>query len=60
MTLDPIRDEQERQQYELEYGRDKERELERYKKAVELCITAGHLRADKFQQALEFVGKFHP
>src|SRR5947209_6948108 len=48
MALDPKRDEEERQQYELEYGRDREKELERYKKAVEMCIAGGFLRREKF------------
>jgi hypothetical protein len=58
--LDPVRDEQQRQAYELQYGYDKQREFERFKKAVEMCIAAGFLNREKLDEAIAFVGKFHP
>lgn len=57
--LDAKRDEEERQRYELQYGYDREKELEQYKKAVEMCIVGGFLKREKFNEALAFVQKFH-
>lgn len=54
--LDYKRDEEERQAYELEYARDRAEELEKYKGAIEMCISAGFLRREKFEEALKFVG----
>ncbi len=55
--LDAKRDEEERTAYELQYGYDREKELEQYKKAIEMCIAGGFLKREKFQEALAFVGK---
>jgi len=59
MALDPKRDEEERQRYEFEYASDRAKELEQYKKAVELCVVGGFLRREKFEEALRFVQQFH-
>lgn len=53
---DPRRDEEERNQYELQHGYEKSLELEKYQKAIQMCIAAGYLDKTKWDQALTFVG----
>lgn len=57
--MDVQKDEADRAACELQYGYDRARELEQYKKAVEMCIVGGFLKREKFQEALSFVKEFH-
>ena len=49
------REEQELMQYQVQQGYEAQKELERYKKAVEMCVAAGFLDRKKFEEALKFL-----
>lgn len=55
MVLDWRKDEEERQRYEHEYALDRAGELEHYQKAIEVLITLGHLKKEKWEEALRLV-----
>jgi len=52
-------EEEDYRRYESERAVDNEKELERYKRAVEMCITGGFLKREKWEQAMKFMKEFH-
>lgn len=57
--LDVLRGEEVSAVSDSQHGYDREKELEQYKKAVEMCIVGDFLKREKFNEALAFVQKFH-
>lgn len=43
----------------LQQAMAKQKEYEQWEKALEMCISAGFLKREKFNEALAFVKKFH-